>query len=111
MKHFLANTISGKICGTRDTSSYTSCKLILNFPGKITSFDIGTQIDDDTVEINMLKAWDNTPDSAFAIEVEVAQPNYTIFVVAGIGALLVIGVVVGIIIRKRRGQDIVDNLM
>ena len=77
-----------------DQQIYTSLKLVLNFPGDVMYCDFGTQIDENTVEIDMLDAMNNHSGESFMIEAKASDtPEWGWVVLGIIVVLLVIGVI------------------
>ena len=84
-------------------SAIASFKLILNFPGEITYCDFGTQIDEDTVEIDVMDAMQHHAGEEFRIEANAGDSYEWVWIVLGvIVVLLILGIgliaILGVII-------------
>lgn len=94
-------SIVGQIAKQDSVSSYTSCDVIFKFPGKIISFDIGEEIDSNTIKINMLELWKSSSTATFTLKSEAAaQINYIVPVI--LVAVFIIAVCVIVVIFKKR---------
>ncbi len=91
-------TFEGTIGDTRDVSSYISCELIVKFPGDIKEYNIGEKIKSNTLKIDMLEAWENSPDKDFEIVSSLSASN--IGVVAAVGVVVVL-VAVALVLYKK----------
>lgn len=72
-------------------SAIASFKLILNFPGEITYCDFGTQIDENTVEIDVMDAMQHRAGEEFRIEANAGDSYDWVWIVLGVVVLLLIG--------------------
>jgi hypothetical protein len=79
-------TFEGTIGKERDVSSYISCELIIKFPGAIKEYNIGEKENSNTLKIDMLDAWENSPNKDFEVVASLSA--------SGVGIVAAIGVVV-----------------
>ena len=79
-------TFEGTIGKERDVSSYISCELIVKFPGAIKEYNIGEKENSNTLKIDMLDAWENSPNKDFEVVASLSA--------SGVGIVAAIGVVV-----------------
>ena len=95
-------SFKGKIGDQSDLSAYTSCKLILNFPGKVLEYNIGKKTDKNTVEIDLLELWEDYP--GYEFEIVAKGNNYTIVIIICAIVLGLAIVIIGayIIIKKNK---------
>ena len=92
--------ITGVINNQSDISDYSSCDIILNFPGEITEYNIGEKIDDNTLSIDMVKLWESTSFKSFTIKAEAGSP-FPWGVVIGMAAAIIILIPVGVLLKKK----------
>ena len=102
--------LSGKIGSSRDTSFYTSCDLIFNFPGKITKNNIGTLIDDNSIKIDMLNEWTTYPNTSFVVQAKSSSNLSILHVIVVVFALLVLALFVTVpLIKKYKRKNIQEE--
>ena len=82
--------VHGNVGIISDTTGYTSCDVIFQFPGKVTYSNIGEIVDETTVKIDMLDAWENQAGRPFVIEANASNVLATLRVILIVVAVIVI---------------------
>ena len=110
------NTIclNGKINVQEDVSSYTSCEIILNFPGRIVSYNIGEKTKSNTISIDMKELWDESSTATFTIkstirsEISSSSGGLVISIVV-IACVLAVAAAAFVIIKKKSLKKASDS--
>ena len=65
--------ISGKVNEQEDVSAYSSCKVVLNFPGKVIEHNIGKKTNRNSISIDMMDIWEESETPEFTIKSEISS--------------------------------------
>ena len=98
-------TLSGEIGSPDAAATYTSCKIILKFDDEIQEFTIGKKINNKTLEIDMLKLWEEKAGKSFTIVAECSGGNVLPYILIGIAVLTAGAVIVFVIFIKKRKNN------
>lgn len=100
--------INGTINEQDDISSYSACDIIFNFNnGKITDFDIGEKIDDNTISIDMVELWNLSSTTSFTIKAEIVSSTNWVVPVIIIIVFLIAGISFFVFFKKKQAAKYV----
>ena len=99
--------MKGTINDQTDITSYSSCNIVFNFDGKITEFDIGEKIDDNTISIDMVELWNLSSTTSFTIKAEIVSSTNWVVPVIIIIVFLIAGISFFVFFKKKQAAKYV----
>lgn len=94
-------TLSGEIGSPDASATYTSCKIILKFDNDIKEHTIGEKIGNQTIELDMLKLWEENAGDTFTVVTNFESFNFWPFVIVGVILLIGTTVIFVYFIKKK----------